>query len=125
MIDDGVEIALGIINDSQFDPVIMVAAGGILVELLSDRAVAMCPVNPQQADEMLSSLKVNRLLQGVRGNNASNRQALIEAIVTLSAFACEFKDIIAEVDINPVFVNESEAVAVDALVLLKKIRPSC
>jgi acyl-CoA synthetase (NDP forming) len=125
MIDAGVEIALGIVNDSQFGPVIMVAAGGILVELLSDRAVAMCPVKPRQADEMLSSLKVNRLLKGVRGNNPSNRQALIEAIVSLSAFACEFKQEIAEVDINPVLVNESEAVAVDALILLKQTQPSC
>ena len=125
MIDAGVEIALGIVNDSQFGPVIMVAAGGILVELLSDRAVAMCPVNPQQADEMLSSLKVNRLLQGVRGSNASNRPALIEAIVTLSALACEFKEEIFEIDINPVLVNESEAVAVDALILLKQNQPSC
>jgi acyl-CoA synthetase (NDP forming) len=125
MIDAGVEVALGIVNDSQFGPVIMVAAGGILVELLSDRAVAMCPVNLQQADEMLSSLKVNRLLQGVRGSNASNRQALIEAIVCLSAFACEFKAEIAEIDINPVLVNESEAVAVDALILLKKNESAC
>jgi acyl-CoA synthetase (NDP forming) len=125
MIDAGVEIALGTVNDSQFGPVIMVAAGGILVELLSDRAVAMCPVNPRQADEMLSSLKVNRLLQGLRGNNASNRQALIETIVSLSAFACEFKQGFAEIDINPVIVNESEAVAVDALILLKNNRPSC
>ncbi len=125
MVAAGVEIALGTLNDPQFGPIIMVAAGGILVELLSDRSVAICPVNSQQADEMLSSLKVNRLLQGVRGKPAVNRQALIDAIVALSRIAFEFHDSIAEIDINPVLVNEHEAVAVDALIALNKSRTQC
>ncbi|MCP4979647.1 MAG: CoA-binding protein, partial [Gammaproteobacteria bacterium] len=125
MVAAGVEIALGTLNDPQFGPIIMVAAGGILVELLSDRSVAICPVNSRQADEMLSSLKVNRLLQGVRGKPAVNRQALIDAIVALSRIAFEFHDSIAEIDINPVLVNEHEAVAVDALIALNKSRTQC
>jgi hypothetical protein len=84
MIDGGVEIALGTVNDPQFGPIVMVAAGGVLVELLSDRAVAMCPVDPRQAEAMLAALKANRLLLGVRGEAAANRQALIDAIVRLS-----------------------------------------
>ncbi len=116
MIEQGIEIALGTVNDKQFGPVLMVAAGGLLVELLSDRAVAMCPVNAQHADAMITSLKANQLLKGVRGNAASNRQALIEIIVGLSALAYEFRDCIAEIDINPVLVNEQTAIAVDALI---------
>jgi acyl-CoA synthetase (NDP forming) len=95
----------------------MVAAGGVLVELLADRAVAMCPVSPQQADEMIASLKANKLLLGVRGKAAANRQALIDIIVILSALAFEFKDSIAEIDINPVLVDAHQALAVDALIL--------
>jgi acyl-CoA synthetase (NDP forming) len=125
MVDQGVEIALGTINDPQFGPIVMVAAGGILVELLSDRAVAMCPVNPRQAETMLSSLKANRLLQGVRGKPAVNRQALIDAIVSLSTIAYEFRDRIAEVDINPMLVNSREALAVDALIVPDKPETSC
>ena len=125
MVDQGVEIALGTINDKQFGPIIMVAAGGILVELLSDRAVAMCPVNPRQAEAMLSSLKANRLLLGVRGKPAVNRQALIDAIVSLSTLAYEFRDSIAEVDINPMLVNSREALAVDALIVPEKPEASC
>lgn len=125
MVNDGVEISLGTLNDPQFGPIVMVAAGGILVELLSDRAVAMCPVSPQQADEMIASLKANRLLQGFRGKAASNRQALIDAIVALSVIAFEFKDSIAEIDINPVLVNDNEALAVDALIVPRKSGSPC
>lgn len=125
MVGQGVEIALGTVNDPQFGPIVMVAAGGILVELLSDRAVAMCPVSPRQAEAMLSSLKANRLLLGVRGKPAVNRQALIDAIVSLSAIAYEFRDSIAEIDINPVLVNSREALAVDALIVPVKPELSC
>lgn len=125
MVNDGVEISLGTINDPQFGPVVMVAADGILVELLSDRAVAMCPVSPQQADELIASLKANRLLQGFRGKAASNRQALIDAVVGLSEIAFEFKDSIAEIDVNPVLVNAREALAVDALIVRRKSGGPC
>jgi acyl-CoA synthetase (NDP forming) len=125
MVSDGVEISLGTLNDPQFGPIVMVAAGGILVELLSDRTVAMCPVSPQQADDMIASLKANRLLQGFRGKAASNRQALIDAIVALSVIAFEFKDSIAEIDINPVLVNDDEALAVDALIVRRKSGSPC
>ncbi len=103
----------------------MVAAGGILVELLSDRAVAMCPVSPRQADEILGSLKANRLLMGVRGKPSVNRQALNDAIVSLSAIAYEFRDSIAEIDINPILVNSQQALAVDALIVPEKLTNSC
>ena len=125
MVDADVEIALGTVNDVQFGPIIMVAAGGILVELLDDRALAMCPVSPRQADEMLGSLKVNRLLQGVRGKPAVNRSALIDAIVTLSQLAFALSDSIAEIDINPLLVDAQQAIAVDALILRKTPDAPC
>lgn len=119
MLKNGVEIALGIINDDDFGPVIMVAAGGILIELIEDRQFAMCPVNPEQADSMLGSLRVNRLLEGVRGQPACHRKALIEMVVRLSQFACVFSDCIEGLDINPVLVTSEHAVAVDALVVCR------
>ncbi|MBT8435884.1 MAG: acetate--CoA ligase family protein, partial [Gammaproteobacteria bacterium] len=125
MINDGVEISLGTVNDPQFGPVVMVAAGGILVELLSDRAVAMCPVSPQQAEEMIDSLKAKRLLQGYRGKAAANRQALIDVIVAISVIAFEFRDCVAEIDINPVRVNDRGALALDALIVRRKSGKPC
>lgn len=117
MIDKGVEVGLGVINDPQFGPLIMIAAGGILIELLSDRAVALCPVSADEADDLLASLKVDTLIKGVRGQAAADRESLIDIIVKLSALAYELKDVVAEIDINPVIVNEAGAVAVDALVV--------
>jgi ABC-type Fe3+-citrate transport system substrate-binding protein len=64
-------------------------------------------------------------LQGFRGKAASNRQALIDAIVALSVIAFEFKDSIAEIDINPVLVNDDEALAVDALIVRRKSGSPC
>jgi len=119
MVDDGVEIGLGIINDPQFGPLLMVAAGGILIELLSERAMALCPVCIDDANDLLSTLKIDTMIKGVRGQAKSDRQALIDTIVKLSSMAYELKDVIAEIDINPVIVNSNGAVAVDALVVLK------
>ncbi|MDH3763689.1 MAG: acetate--CoA ligase family protein [Gammaproteobacteria bacterium] len=125
MVEQGIEIALGTVNDAHFGPIVMIAAGGILVELLSDRAVAMCTLSQTQAAEMIDSLKANRLLQGMRGKPAANRQALIDAVVSLSIIAFEFRDSIAEIDINPVLVNQDGALAVDALILLNKTEAAC
>jgi acyl-CoA synthetase (NDP forming) len=119
MIDKGTEVGLGIINDPQFGPILMVAAGGILIELLSDCAVVLCPLNIDDADELLSSLKIDVLINGVRGEAPSDRQALLDTMVKLSSLAYELKDVIVEVDINPVIVSPTGAVAVDALVVLR------
>jgi hypothetical protein len=125
MVGEGVEIALGTVNDRQFGPLIMIAAGGVLVELLFDRVLALCPVTPAQAETMLDSLKANRLLLGLRGRPAANREALIEAIVKLSQLAYEMRDCIAEIDVNPVIVDSAGAVAVDALVLRGPAGDAC
>jgi acetyltransferase len=103
----------------------MVAAGGIMIELLDDRAMALCPVSPAQAEDMLGSLKLNRLLAGARGQPPVNRQALIDAIVRLSQLAWELRDSIAEIDVNPVIASASEVIAVDALVLCKAPDEQC
>jgi hypothetical protein len=96
-----------------------------LVEFLGDREMAMCPVNAAQAEAMLSSLKLNRLLLGLRGQPAVNRQALIDSIVNLSRLAWALQDNIAEIDINPIIANSSDAVAVDALIALKPQQSRC
>jgi hypothetical protein len=58
MVAEGIEVALGTVNDPQFGPIIMVTAGGILVELMDDRGIALCPVNEAQAEAMIASKSV-------------------------------------------------------------------
>lgn len=122
-VEPGTEIGFGMINDPQFGPFIMVSAGGTQIELLSDRAVALAPVSCREAEEMISSLKIDALLKGIRGKPPGNRTELINCLVKLSQLAVALQDRIGEMDINPIIVNASGAVAVDGLIALKT--PQC
>ena len=101
----GTEIGFGMVNDPQFGPFIMISAGGTQIELLADRAVALPPVSHAEVDEMLSSLKIDRLLRGIRGQPPGDRSGLIDSIVKLSHLAVALQDHVAEMDINPIIVN--------------------
>ncbi|MFT5111060.1 MAG: acyl-CoA synthetase (NDP forming) [Parasphingorhabdus sp.] len=121
MIEAGTEIGLGMVNDPQFGPVIMLAAGGVLIEILQDRAVALAPLSRSEANEMLCSLKSDQLLRGFRGKPAGDREGLIDLIVAFAQMCYELRGHIGELDINPVLVNQHQAIAVDALVVPKPI----
>ena len=119
MAKQGVEIALGMKNDPQYGPLLIVSAGGILIELIKDRALALAPVNARQAASMLEELKVTRLLQGVRGQPAMDVPALIDLMVKFSNMIEGLSDSIAEIDMNPVIVHQQGCTIVDALIVTK------
>jgi len=119
MVAAGIEVSLGMKNDAQYGPMIIVACGGVLIELLADRAFRLAPVDARQAEAMIDELKLGQLLAGVRGQPAVDRRALVDLIVRFSALVVEFADTIAEIDLNPVIVNQSGATIVDALVIAK------
>ena len=121
MAPKGVEMMLGVINDPIFGPMIAVGLGGIYVEVLKDIAYRAAPVTPGQAAGMLDELRSKKLLDGVRGMLPRDRGALIDAIVRLSWFAYDFRNEVAELDVNPVIVLEDGAGAkiVDALIVRK------
>jgi acetyltransferase len=115
----GVEMMLGMILDPVFGPIVVVGLGGIFVEVLKDIAYRAAPVTPVQANEMLDELRGVKLLAGVRGMSARDRNAVVDAIVRLSWFAHDFKNDITEMDINPLMVYENGAGArvLDALIV--------
>jgi acyl-CoA synthetase (NDP forming) len=115
----GVEVALGIVDDVQFGSLIMVAAGGQLVEVMGDRALAVPPLDSARASTLMEGLAVARLFSGVRGAAPVDRAALVAALLSLSTLAIDLGDLIAGLDVNPVIVSEHGAVAVDALVIPK------
>jgi len=113
----GVEVALGIVHDGTFGPLVVVAAGGVLVEVLRDRRLALPPVDPAGAMRLLDGLAIHPLLDGVRGAPPADTEALANAIVRLSVLATEIGDSIDALDVNPVIVSPRGCIAVDALVV--------
>jgi acyl-CoA synthetase (NDP forming) len=117
MVAAGVEVSVGIVRDPGFGPLLIVAAGGTLVELLADRVVAFPPVSHASARGLLDGLRIRHLLDGWRGAPAVDIDALAEVIVAFSQMAVELGDVVDAVEANPVIVSAHGAVAVDALLM--------
>jgi len=113
----GVEVALGLVNDEQLGPLLLVAAGGVLVELLHDSALAVPPLDRDRAHALLGRLRMRPLLDGIRGAPAADVESVVDAVLALSTLAVELGDGLAAVDVNPLLCGPDGAVAVDALVV--------
>jgi acetyltransferase len=113
----GVEIVLGVKNDRQFGPLIAVGLGGIMVELLDDTAVRLAPVDERTARAMLASLRGRGLLTGFRGKAGVDVDRLVDTICRLSELAHDLKDMIDQVDVNPVIVSRDGVMVADALII--------
>ncbi|MGE3969361.1 MAG: acetate--CoA ligase family protein [Dongiaceae bacterium] len=114
------ELIVGVKRDPQFGPVLVVGAGGILVEMIEDAATLLLPTTRAEVAAALGGLRVAKLLRGYRGKPAGDSEAAIDAVMAVAAYAEANRDRLVELDVNPLMVlPEGEgAVAVDALVLL-------
>jgi acyl-CoA synthetase (NDP forming) len=117
MAEPGVELALGIVRDRQFGPLVLVAAGGVFVELLRDRKLALPPLDRRGARRLLDGLRSRPLLDGVRGAAPANVDAIVDAVVAVSAVAVDLGDVVDAVDVNPIIAGPAGCAAVDALVV--------
>jgi acetate---CoA ligase (ADP-forming) len=117
MVPKGVELALGMVRDPQFGPMVMVGSGGVLIELLADRATALAPFGIATARRLLDRLAIRRLLDGYRGAPAADLEALCTTIARFSVLAAELGNVVGEIDVNPVICGARTAIAVDALVV--------
>lgn len=116
MVEPGVEMALGVAHDPQFGPLVMVAAGGVLIETLGDRRLALPPLDEVRASKLIDRLAARPLLDGVRGAPPADVAALSRALSRLSLLAMDLGDLIYAIDVNPIVVGPHGCVAVDALV---------
>ena len=114
MVPRGVELALGMVRDPQFGPLVIVSAGGVLIDLLSDRGAALAPFGPVTARRLLDALSLRRLLDGYRGAPAVDVDVLALVISRFSILAADLADRIREIDVNPLVCGR-EITAVDAL----------
>ena len=117
MAPHGVELAFGFLNDAQFGPIVMVSAGGTLVELLEDKVCALAPFDQAEARRLVDRLRLRPMLDGMRGSPAANVDRLAKALVRFSVLARALSDCLTEVDVNPVIANSDECLAVDSLVI--------
>jgi acetate---CoA ligase (ADP-forming) len=115
----GVEVVLGVKNDSQFGPLVAAGIGGIMVELLGDTAVRLAPVGGQTARAMLASLKGHALLTGFRGRPGVDLDGLVDTICRLSELARDLRDVVDQIDVNPVIAGACGVVAADALIVCR------
>jgi acyl-CoA synthetase (NDP forming) len=119
-VDPGVELALGVVHDPHLGPLVLLAAGGSLVELVAQRAVAMPPLDEHRAEELLDRVPlVAALLAGVRGRAPADRSAVARAWAGVSQLACELGEAVQALDVNPLICDAKGAVAVDALLVLR------
>ena len=116
----GVELALGIVVDEQFGPLVMIGAGGVLIEVLRDRRFLLPPVDEAAAARAIESLRVAPLLDGARGAAPVDRSALCRTVAGFGVLASELGDMLSEVDVNPLIANAGGCVAVDVLVIPRR-----
>jgi acyl-CoA synthetase (NDP forming) len=117
MVPPGTEIMVGGRVDPQFGPMVVVGLGGVFVELLRDVAVRPAPVGLREARSMLGELKAQQALQGFRGAAPVDLERLADTIVRVSELVDDLRDVVAEVDVNPLVCDGTRIVAVDALVV--------
>jgi acetyl-CoA synthetase len=123
MVKDGVaEILVGVIVDPQFGLVLVLGAGGVHTELLADSISLLPPWSRSSIETALCGLKVGKLLAGYRGQPSGDVNALVDVILGIVDYASAHRDVLIEIDVNPVIVRPAGlgAVAVDALVRLKQ-----
>lgn len=117
MAPTGMELALGITIDPQFGPLVMIATGGIWLEVLQDALHALAPFGPKTARRLIDGLRFRRMLEGARGRPRADLDKVAETVARFSVLAHELGDSLAEFDVNPLLATAEGAVALDALVI--------
>lgn len=119
MVPKGVELIVGLQNDSQFGPSIMVGLGGIYTELFKDVSFRVLPVTKNEAAKMLESLRGKDILKGFRGSTPVDLNMLSEAIVNIGTLGVDMAGKYESIDFNPVVVYPDSYYVVDAKIILK------
>lgn len=111
------EFLAGLTRDPQFGPCVLFGLGGIFTEVLKDVSFRVAPFDKKEALEMMSETKAHKLLEGIRGMEAADKDSLAHILVQLGQIGLE-QEKIKEIDINPLIISGARPVAVDALIVL-------
>ena len=113
----GAELLAGVTIDPTFGPVLAVGLGGIWVEILHDTSLRVLPVDQAEVKRMLGELRGLPLLQGARGAQAANLDAIAEAIARLADAALSLNGALRALEVNPLWVNGDQVEALDVLIV--------
>ncbi|EDN68823.1 GCN5-related N-acetyltransferase [Beggiatoa sp. PS] len=119
---NGRELMVGMVRDPVFGPVITFGMGGSMVEVMSDIAVSLPPLNRYLANVMINKTRIAKLLGEFRQMPPVNRQVLEDILLRVSEMACELPWL-QEIDINPLIIDENDAVAVDGRIVIDYYTP--
>jgi acetate---CoA ligase (ADP-forming) len=123
MLTDGVaEVLIGVIVDAQFGQVLVLGAGGVFTEIMSDSISLLPPWTPESIESALRRLTIGKLFNGYRGKAAADVNALIDIVLCVTRYASANLSTLVEIDVNPVIVRPAGlgAVAVDTMIRLRK-----
>ncbi|HET6619838.1 MAG TPA: acetate--CoA ligase family protein [Dongiaceae bacterium] len=120
MAEKGTELALGGLHDSQFGMLLILSAGGTLIELMEDCAFALAPIDELEAERKLDGLRLRKLLAGVRGGKPAHLPSILMTIARFSVMLADLDGLVAEVDVNPLIAGPGACLAVDALIVPRK-----
>jgi acetyltransferase len=113
----GKELMIGAKRDPVFGHCLVLGAGGIYAEVIDDFAFRLAPASRLEATQMLDELRCAPILRGVRGEQPCFHDGVVDVLLRVSKLVHRYPQI-REIDINPLIVNESEVIAVDARVFL-------
>ena len=116
------ELILGIATDPVFGPVILFGQGGVEVEVINDRAIALPPLNMALAAELVERTRIATLLRGFRGRPPANLEALYLTLIKVSQMIVDIPELM-ELDINPLLCDSQGVIAVDARIRLGEPKP--
>lgn len=122
MVPSGIEMVVGAVRDPEFGPMVMVGFGGIFVEVNQDVAFRLCPIDRDDASQMIEELRGSPLLRGARGTKPANVEAIVDVLMQVGSeqgLMMKFAEAIEEIDLNPLIVNSEQAVAADARIIFR------
>ena len=114
----GKEVIVGMSKDAQFGPAMMFGLGGITVEIFKDVSFRVAPLMRKDALEMIHEIRGYQVLEGARGGEKADIDALAEVLLAASRLAMDWQEI-KEFDLNPIFAYPKGALAVDARIILE------
>jgi 3-hydroxypropionyl-CoA synthetase (ADP-forming) len=120
MVPRGIELIVGLQNDSQFGPVIMVGLGGIYTEIFKDVVFRILPITNADATTMIEDLRGKQILKGFRGAEPINLEMLSDALVKIGKLGTDMAAYYESIDFNPVIAYPNDYYVVDAKIILRE-----